>query len=88
MKNLNTMSAKSKKLEAIQVLQNAFEHNAGYKKTWQDFIELVIAEELEEAGVSSLKKIKRVRSKVAARIFRLFDPVWWEKQERSKTETQ
>jgi hypothetical protein len=75
---------KNKKLEAIQVLHDAFEHHPEYKKKWQDFIELTVTEELAEAGIHSIKKIKAVRTGVAKNILRLFDPIWWEAQEKPK----
>jgi hypothetical protein len=66
------------KLEAITVLHNAFQHHPEFKKKWQDFIELTVTEEMEEAGIHSVKTIKRVRTEVANRVIDHFEPSWWE----------
>lgn len=69
------------KLQAIQVLHDAFKSHPAYKKKWQDFIEMTVTQELEENGIHSLKKIQRIRSEVAIQVLNLFDPIWWEMQE-------
>lgn len=69
---------KNKKLEAIQTLHDALQHHLEFRKKWNDGIEIIVTEVLEEAGIHSLKKIERIRKEIAKRVMSHFDPLWWE----------
>lgn len=68
------------KIQAIETLEAAFNNDKGYKKTWQDYIELAITEEMEELDFSD-KDIIATRGRIAKHILRLFDADWWKAQE-------
>jgi predicted metalloenzyme YecM len=67
-------------IQAIEILEAAFNANKEYKKTWQDYIELVITEEMEEMNFSD-KDIIAIRGPIAKHILRLFDTDWWKAQQ-------
>lgn len=69
------------KIQAIETLEDAFKNNKEYKKTWQDYIELAVTEEMEENGFSD-KDIIAIRGHIAKHIIRLFDADWWKAQQQ------
>lgn len=67
-------------IQAIEVLETAFKNNKEYKKTWQDYIELAVTEEMEEMNFND-KDIIAIRGQIAKHILHLFDSDWWKAQQ-------
>lgn len=70
------------KLKAIAFLELAFAHNKAFKKSFADYIELSIIEELENNKIKlpDGKESKFVKDASAHIMGLLFDSDWWSAQ--------
>lgn len=62
-----------RKIDAIKTLEEAFNNNPEYRKTWTDYIELSILEHVDLPQ----KHLKLISNDI---INLLFDHKWWEAQ--------
>lgn len=67
------------KTEAIAHLEKCFKHDAKFKKAWQDYIEIIVTDELEILGITG-DLSKKARNRIGARVMQLFDSDWWNAQ--------
>jgi hypothetical protein len=65
--------------EAIEFLQNEIKGDPAYRKTWSDFVEIIVTEELEFVDPKmSLDRIKTLRKAISGKVLQLFDAPWWQ----------
>lgn len=67
------------KIEAIKHLEKALEHNPEFKKAWQEYLEMIVIEELDNCRLNPKAKV-RLPQTIAKRVLRMFQGDWWQCQ--------